>query len=115
MRKGKLRKVINLLKIIHLEISDIEPLNLKFVCQCTVSQSPRRQCLEMEKGLFKFAKMRRWEDRFSQFHHNKRRKQGFYGAKGLGNRSFRETKGKSVFLSPQTSPWAITLLGVNSN
>ena len=38
---------------------------------------------------------------------------GFYSAKGLGKRSFGETKGKSTFPSLQISPWAIRLLGVS--
>lgn len=48
-------------------------LILKFAADA-VSQTLRHLCLEVEKGLFKLAKIRRPEHGFSQIHLNKRRK-----------------------------------------
>ena len=63
--------------------------------------------MEMEKGLLQLAKRRRQKIGSLKSTHTREESRGFYTAKGLGSRSFRETKRKSVFLSLQISSWAI--------
>ena len=60
--------------------------------------------MEMEKGLFELAKMRRQEKGSLKSTFTKEESKGVYRAKELGMRNFRETKGKYMFLSFQISP-----------
>ena len=108
-------KTYRVLEILFANNSDTKPLTLKFLCSVCNMPTTETRYLEMEKGLFKLAKMRRQGDKVSQICLNKRRKQGFYRATGLGRRCFRETKRKSVFLSLQISPCSIRLLGIKGN
>ena len=53
--------------------------------RCATGQSLRHWSVEVEKGLFELAKMRRWQDRFSQILVNEGRKQEvFVELRGLG-------------------------------
>ena len=61
-------------------------------------QSPRQRCLEVEKGLFELATMRKGQNSFSQIHLNKRRKQGvFVGLRGLGRGVSGKQRGSPCF------------------
>ena len=65
--------------------NDTELLELKFMWLMCRKPITETLVLEVEKGLFKLAKIRRHEDRFSQICLNERRKQGvIIELRGLG-------------------------------
>ena len=93
-----LQKVISCGAINH---ADIEPLNLKFVGLMSSKPIAEKWCLEMGKGLFELAKIRRQEDKFSQISLNKRRKQGvFIELRGLAGRVSEKQRGNHVSFTP---------------
>ena len=90
-------------------MSSVHPLNLKFVCSMNSNLTPRHRCLEMEKDLFKLAKMSKLGTCVCSNPPLKEQKaKEFYRAEELGSKSFREIK-KSLWLRP----WAVWLLGFN--
>ena len=88
-------------------MTDTEPLNYQFVC--TVSQSLRHLHWRWRKIYSSWSKWVAGSLDSLKSTSPRTESRGCYGAKGLGRRSFQETKGSF----PMRGPWGIWLLGAS--